>query len=99
MVQRLYDSGGNYRGFLDGEYIYNTDGRFVGFIDSDGDVYTRNGDFLGTILDNCVVEEPLRAKPPKGARLAPAREPTTGVPIRPKLLSSKYKDGFDKLEE
>jgi hypothetical protein len=99
MVEQLFDTSGNYRGFLDGENIYNTDGRFVGFIDSDGDVYTSNGDFVGIIIDNCVAEDPTRSKIPKGARFAPAREPTMAAPIKAKLLSSRFNDGFDLLEK
>jgi hypothetical protein len=98
MVRKLYDSSGNYRGFLDDVNIYNTSGRFVGFIDPGGNVYTSNGDFVGSIVDDCVVEEPLKAKQPKGARLASAREPTTAAPRKSILLNSKYRDGFDKLE-
>ncbi len=99
MVQKLFDSSGNYRGFLDGGNIYNTEGRFVGFLDQDGDVYTSNGDFVGIIINACVAEDPLRTKLPKGARFAPAMKPTTAVGRGPILLPARYRDGFHKLEQ
>jgi hypothetical protein len=99
MINRLYDSSGNYRGFLDGENIYNSNGKFVGFLDINGDVYTSSGNFIGAIVDGCVVEDVLRSKVPKGARIMPAREPTVAVPRGPIMLGCRYKDGFDKLEQ
>lgn len=98
MVKKLYDSSGNYRGFLDDDYIFNTDGKFVGFLDSEDDVYSSSGEFIGGIENDCVVEDILRTRPPKGARIVHAREPTVALPRAPILLSSRYIDGFDKLE-
>ena len=98
MVKQLFDSSGNYRGFLDGGNIYNTTGRFVGFLDSEGDVYTSNGDFVGVIINDCIAEDTFRTKIPKGARFAPAMKPTTAVGRGPILLPARYRDGFDRLE-
>jgi hypothetical protein len=99
MITKLYDSSGNYRGFIDDENIFNSHGKFVGFLDSDGDVYTSSGNFLGAIVNDCVVEDIMHTKLPKGARFAPTREPTVELPRGPILLSSRHKDGFDKLEQ
>lgn len=49
----LFNSKGDYLAFKKGEYVYDVDGRWVGFLISDNDiVYDVDGVYLGTIINN-----------------------------------------------
>lgn len=51
-VQYLFDSRGNWIAFSEDGFVFNTHGKWLGWIPwGDGDVVTRQGKYLGSIVD------------------------------------------------
>ena len=49
----LYNSKGDYIAFKKDMYLFDVDGRWIGFFDEDEDIcYDVKGRYLGTIIDN-----------------------------------------------
>src|SRR5215208_445384 len=78
----LYHVNGLYFGFVQHDTIYDSDGRYCGWVEADGSVWRADGVYAGE-LDRAgyVLRDPARAETP--ARLPRAPMPDLAVRLRP----------------
>jgi hypothetical protein len=82
-VQFLFNSNGDWIAFRIDKYVYNTDGKWIGWLPwDDGDVVTVRGEYLGTITEKNRFFY-YTGKPNRGYPGTPAYPGYPGVPRYP----------------
>lgn len=99
-VRYLFNTSGRYVAFVSGDNIFTSDNRWFGFIRNGSEVYSRNGRFVGYILeDDRVVQK--RYELPRLPLIPPLPPlppipPLPPLPRLPKLpLPPPYEDVFN----
>lgn len=81
-VRYLYNTAGDYVAFLEGENLFAPDGDWMGFLRSGNEVYSRDGSFLGYVLEDDRLAR-LRNEPRRPRVPRPPRPPRPLRPLRP----------------
>ena len=98
----IYTTRGDWAAMLVGRYLYNPHGDYIGWVESDGQVYSVRGEYAGwlsrdfRILCHRDTTELKPRRPPPPAR--PRLEMPTTVPLPP-LMAELTFDTIDLFED
>jgi hypothetical protein len=98
-VTYIFRWSGQYFGFLDGGFLYDAAGNYIGWVAGDGNVFRADGSYLGELVeDEYVLRSPFATVPANRPPMSPPMTPTLPVPPTnrpPRAQRPGYADALD----
>ncbi len=92
MADYIYNERGEAQGFRQGYFLYRLDGKPVGRVSAER-VYGLDGEYVGELFKNMVVEKPVRAR----RRLPPVPAPPDTKPLAGHVSRVRTSYGFQDV--
>lgn len=97
----LFRWTGEYVGFLQDGWMFDRNGRYLGWRDADGQVWLADGNYLGQLVEGCHVLRNNRRSAPvrKTPRVppVPAPAPTPPTPRAPRIPRPGWSDALARI--
>ena len=99
MASHLFKWSGQPVGFISNGSLFDSAGSYVGWVESDGRAWAKNGSYLGDLVDgNYILKSPMRIDPIPRIPRVPPISPIPPIPPLPRMPRMPKLGWFDALD-